>query len=89
MSIVCATESASWAFCTEKITDRVSVLVVRVDGFFLSIYPHSPFCKSLLMLDIDELRWHIVKRELLATRSAPVCADEPTEERGGDEYLIC
>lgn len=40
------------------------------------------------MLDVDELRRHVVKCELLTARSATVRTDELAEQRGSDEDFI-
>jgi hypothetical protein len=53
--IVGTTKSAPRSLNTEKVTDRVIVLIVCVDNFSLSIDPYFPLFKALLMLDIDKL----------------------------------
>lgn len=88
MLIVCTTESASWPFDAEKVTDRVIVLIVGVDNLSLSIYPYLPLQETFLVLDVDELRRNIIQCELLTARCASVCADELTEERRSDEYFM-
>ena len=55
MEIICATETSSRSFDTQKMADIVTVLIVRVDDLSLAIHMHFPLCETFLMLDVDEL----------------------------------